>query len=380
MRYAFLPPGDARWADTLHKLAHDFYYIPEYLTLNAKFEEGEAFAFVAEKGDNIFFLPLIVRPVSFSCCDFPDDVFYDAISPYGYSSPLVRGEGGADGFYRESLEIFFRELKKRNVVTMFARLHPLLACPEKLKDYGTLIYHGRTVSINLNSPEREIWQQIRGNHRNGIKRAEDMGQKIFVDRDWDYWDEFIKIYYETMNRNGADPYYYFNPEYFIQMRQTMRRFMHLVIVLCQEEVAAASLFTEVDGIVQYHFSGTADRYLTSGCTKALLYFMILWEKQRGNRILHIGGGLGGKEDSLYHYKAGFSKSRHLFYTWRVITNEEIYSRLIDEWEKCNARQADQIDGFFPAYRKSLLPLVLVTVSAVTEWLRSGPSYIAGFLG
>lgn len=350
MKYAFLTPASLEWLETIEKLSHDFYHLPEYLTLNASFEKGEACAFVAKEGTDILFFPFIVRPVVHTFGNTEYKVFYDAISPYGYS-PLLISQGSPNEFYYQAFNVFCEEMRRKNIIAVFSRLHPILPIHEKLKHHGALVLHGSTVSINLGLSEQEIWCQIRRNYRYEIKRTQALGYKFIVDDDWTYWEQFLAIYYETMQRNKAEDYYYFSPQYFESLKQTMRQHLRLAVILDKNEVASAGIFAEVNGIVQYHFSATADTYLKSGSSKTLLYFMALWEKQRGNNILHLGGGIGGQEDSLFNFKAGFSGSRHPFYTWRFVTNEEVYLELVDVWVQKNGKPADDIYGFFPAYRK-----------------------------
>ena len=50
-------------------------------------------------------------------------------------------------------------------------------------------------------------------------------------------------------------------------------------------------------------------------------------KARGNRVMHLGGGLGGAHDSLFDFKAGFSKDRQPFRTWRVVVDPVRYAEL-----------------------------------------------------
>jgi hypothetical protein len=80
-----------------------------------------------------------------------------------------------------------------------------------------------------------------------------------------------------------------------------------------------------------------------------------WAKQRGNRVYHLGGGLGGSKDSLYEFKAAFSKLRADFYTWRAVVNPDAYHNLVAQWEQRSGAQADETDSYFPAYRKVLEP-------------------------
>jgi len=155
-----------------------------------------------------------------------------------------------------------------------------------------------------------------------------------------------------MTRVEAERYYYFPPWYFTELRESLGGHLHLCIVEIDGQVASAGLFTEICGIVQYHLSGTRDAFLKYCPLKSMFNFMRYWAKDRGDRIFHLGGGVGGRGDTLFEFKAGFSHARHPFYTWRIIVDEPAYSALVGRWESLARIQADGPEGFFPAYRKS----------------------------
>src|SRR5215204_4411370 len=70
----------------------------------------------------------------------------------------------------------------------------------------------------------------------------------------------------------------------------------------------------------------------------------------GARVFHLGGGVGGREDSLFQYKAGFSDRRHEFTTWQWIVDEITYDRLCRERDgQAGSREVDS--AYFPAYRR-----------------------------
>ena len=73
---------------------------------------------------------------------------------------------------------------------------------------------------------------------------------------------------------------------------------------------AAGLFFERQGIVQYHLSGSRRPALRRQPTKLMMDDMVAWAQARGNRVLHLGGGVGGREDSLFHFKAGLLGLAH----------------------------------------------------------------------
>lgn len=85
--------------------------------------------------------------------------------------------------------------------------------------------------------------------------------------------------------------------------------------------------------------------------KTLMDFVRWWAKERGNQTLHLGGGLGGREDALFDFKAGFSEGRYPFRTWRVVADEVAYRALGDDWASRHGAASDGAEGFFPAYRK-----------------------------
>jgi len=114
-------------------------------------------------------------------------------------------------------------------------------------------------------------------------------------------------------------------------------------------VAAVGLFVETNGIVQYHLSGTGDAFRAVQPTKLMMHFVRSWAKDRGNQVLHLGGGVGGHSDSLLQFKVGFSPLRHKFATLRMVIDEGEYSHLVEARDPLLDPGARS--GFFPLYRQ-----------------------------
>ena len=83
----FIQPDDPRWPALLAGTPHDFYHRPEYVAFAAAHSGGKAQAFLVEYGDATLLVPLVVRSLP-SDLDVPPS-WRDAVSPYGYSSPLL---------------------------------------------------------------------------------------------------------------------------------------------------------------------------------------------------------------------------------------------------------------------------------------------------
>ncbi|MEM9507501.1 MAG: FemAB family protein, partial [Cyanobacteria bacterium P01_E01_bin.35] len=106
------------------------------------------------------------------------------------------------------------------------------------------------------------------------------------------------------------------------------------------------------GIVQAHLGGTRTEFLKQSPFNLLLHQMRLWAKARGNKYLHIGGGVGGKKDNLYTFKSGFSKQRHNFFTLRSVIDSARYDDLVQFRAKSINKSVEELEEseFFPAYR------------------------------
>jgi len=238
-------------------------------------------------------------------------------------------------------------LRGAGVVSAFVRLHPLLN-PVPPTGIGTLVRHGETVSIDLTLPTEELWAQTRLNHRRDITRAVRLGYVARMDEDWRHLESFKHLYRATMLSRSAAPFYFFEDAYFDGLRDALGENLHLCVVEKDGVIAAAGLFVETNGIVEYHLSGTGDAFRMVQPTKLMMHFVRGWAKDRGNQVLYLGGGVGGDCDSLLQFKIGFSPLRHPFATLRMVTDEREYGRLV-------AARDPQLDpdarsGFFPLYR------------------------------
>lgn len=345
MQTALLHPDSKRWVALLNSTRHDFYHLPSYLKLAAQETGDEAVAFYASKGDSKFLLPLLLRKVSGT-----ESGVLDAASPYGYPGPLwsLGSNENADEFGHQVIGALHDQLRSSNVVSLFVRFHPILnEMTDLFSQHGVLQHHGPTVSCDLSSDETEMWRQTRRDHRRNINRSKREGHSVAMDEKWAHIEQFLEIYRSTMARVGASPDYYFSKKYFLDLRAALGDKLQLCIVKIGDEVAAAGLFSEIDGIVQFHLSGTHSDFLNHRPSKLMLDFVRRWAAERKNRHFHLGGGLGAKEDSLFEFKAGFSENRHMFSTFRSVVNEPVYQDL------CLSRGLDpRTDSdYFPPYAR-----------------------------
>jgi hypothetical protein len=353
-----LDTASPQWLETLAQMPHDVYQLPQYLELEAARNGAIPEAIVVIEGDQVLFVPYLLR----QCQDvipaalLSADVL-DAISPYGYPGLLLSPAAKATpGFADRAMQALQQTLQSRGVCSLFLRLHPALNQDDvALFAPDTFTANGETVSIDLRL--ENLWAPTRSGHRSTINKCKRLGMVARIVPFLDYLDEFVRIYEETMDRvNATAGYYEFNTAYFRQMHELMGDRLHLCIVEYEGEIACAGLYTESCGIVQSALGGTRDRYVHLSPSSLETDYARDWAKARGNQFLHLGGGVGGSQsDSVYNFKAGFSKLRHPFYTLRLIVDPVNYQHLIDLRAKalnCTVESL-AVSPFFPAYRATV---------------------------
>ncbi|SNY56535.1 GNAT family N-acetyltransferase [Paractinoplanes atraurantiacus] len=338
---ALLDPGAREWKEALQRTGHDIYHLPDYVSLDASLCGGRPAALWYEDAGRHALLPLIVR-------DIPGADRRDAMSPYGYPGLVGSAMPGDRPFWERACAAMVATMREAGLVSAFVRMHPLVPSPQLpvLAEFGTLVRHGETVSMDLTVSVEEMWRQTRADHRNHINRARRAGTRVVFD-DWERLAEWVAVYHDNMRRVGAQPYYFFTYEHLAALHDAIGDRMHLAVALEGDEVVGGNTFFEYDGIATGYVSST--RRAKHRYADELLYDEVRrWCRERGDTAFHLGGGRGGRSDSLFSYKAGFSPRRHAFHTWRVIADPQAYLQLVRDL-KPGADPAD-VAGTFPPYR------------------------------
>jgi Acetyltransferase (GNAT) domain len=358
MSIEIMSPTDLRWQQYLNTVNHDFYHLPGYLELEAKRCEALAEAILIEDGEKSFFLPYLIR----DCRKISDNIefdaveIYDVVSPYGYSGILLDTTERDPDFLKQCWISTHQHWQSRNICSAFLRLHSILN--EDLDreiaqiDRNVACNRSAIVICDLELPLEQLWRQLRKNHRSKIdklKRSGFVTRIVTIER---YLDIFIEIYHENMYRVNAAKDYLFARSYFEDLALALGERLFLIVVEQEETIAAACLFTEFSGIVQYHLGGTRTEFLTQSPKTLLFSRAIEWAKERNNKYLNLGGGLGGRDDSLFHFKSGFSKQTKMFATLCSIVDRDRYDYLLNLRAKVVNRSAAELSDsdFFPAYR------------------------------
>jgi len=340
-----------RWMAVLSEMAqYDFYHLPQYHEIAEGAGEGRGQLFVHRQGEHLIALPLLIRP-----CNAIEGLegvsSLDATSVYGYAGP-VSSDPSPPAQVIAGFQTSLRDaLRSMKVVALFARLHPLIPQSSLIAGLGENTPSGTTVSVDLTQSEEAQVKGLRVNHIRDIKKLRALGATCGHDTS-STLDEFVQIYYETMHRVGAAPHYFFDHDYFTQLDALRGSYVHLFTCVLNDEVIAGGLFFACRGIVQYHLGGTRGGYEALGPMKLILDTVRVWASRQGMHVLHLGGGLGAHEDSLFRFKAGFSHRRHPYATWRWILDQKQCDWMTATKATWNARRGVTFISaeHFPLYR------------------------------
>ena len=289
-------------------------------------------------GEVIIGLPLLIRKV-------PNTSFYDATSVYGYAGPVYKNiseDFDNNHFAHELLEYF----RLHNIVSVFSRLNPFLPQQHNiLNNIGNIEKKGPIVAIDLrkdiNLQRQEFRKRLKG-QLNKVRRH-CIVKKAKTDEEF---QDFIEIYYESMDRVNAKPMYYFNEQYFKVLIKSTSFCTETLLAIHKEtgKVIGASLFFYRNSVVHYHLSGTRDEYLPLMPTKLLIDEMRIRATNLGLTHFNLGGGLSSANDSLLQFKSSFSKNMLDFYVWKLVVKQDVYNEMIEVSDICKKI------AFFPIYR------------------------------
>jgi len=266
----------------------------------------------------------------------------DAITPYGYGGPVAVGpEPPVERFY----DAYESWCYSAGVVSTFIRFHPLF---ENQRQAPAAVHVERladTVAWSLD-PELDLFAELHPKHRNKVRKARAAGLEVAVHEAPDSLSGFATLYDATMSRLGADEFYFFPPDYWQALVDGLRERIVLAEARFGDELAAAALCFATPPWLHYHVSGTSERGREAAAANLALFEAASWGQKQGLEQFHLGGGAGGREDTLFHFKQRFFPSgRREASVGKLVHDAEAYRALTGLPEV-------RLDGYFPAYRKS----------------------------
>lgn len=323
----------------------DIYFEPAYAALyQTKDSEAVEYRFETNYGviTNLFLKRKIDIEIG------ADAPYYDLVTPYGYGGPVIHSvaAGRKDDLIAAYMEDFLEYTRAQHIVAEFVRFHPIIGNGVDFQEAYNAIYDRKTVGTRL-TYEDVIATEFSRHRRKDIRRIlKNPDIHYEIDEHPDSLDEFVAVYYSTMDRDQADDYYYFGKAYFRQMLERFPDHITTGKVFLGNQLIAMGVYFRYGRFLHAHLSGTISEYLEYSPAYILKYALALYGHEKGYEVIHYGGGSSPSPDnSLYRFKREFGKNTEFdFYLAKKVWNAEVYQKL------CEAKGTDMNTGFFPAYR------------------------------
>lgn len=313
-----------------------------YGKLYESIEDGELTIFNFEneygKVKNMF----IKRKIPFN---LENKEFFDIVTPYGYGGPVVEETSDEQKLLADYFEAFSNYCQINNIITEFIRFDLFENTQIRESFYGDVSLVGNNIVRDLSIP---VNKDIRKNILRNAKLAKENGIKIIFDNTGEHVDKFLEVYYSTMERNGAEDYYYFNKSFFEQIHKTMRdQFLYLHAVMDGKVISTALVLIGKERSFGF-LAGTLKDYYVYHPEALVELTTIQWLKDKGLTKYILGGGHKG-EDGIYLHKKGYARhGDHPFYVGKKVHDPVIYEKLIQLRQTLG--NFDMETSFFPKYR------------------------------
>ena len=319
----------ARWDAVLAEAGvTDVYYSRGFLAASAVLVDGVPVLLeLRSKDGTVLFACLLRRD--------PPDV----VSPYGYGGPMG---AGPDPPLERFPAAYAAWCRARGAVSSFVVFHPLTGSAESP---ASALFHrvplGATVAWPLSGCD--LLDGMHRHHRRLVRRAQAEGLEVTVDPAPTELASFAALYEETMRRLQASQFYFFPPRYW----RTLVSGVALVRVDVRQDgrLLASVLGMGTPPWLHYHLGARSEASNRAGASHLALYQLAAWAQAHGFETLHLGGGVGGRPDSLFEFKLRFAPDARVGVAiGKAVHDTERYLRLA-------GADAVDWDGFFPAYRE-----------------------------
>jgi hypothetical protein len=329
------------WNNLLKEMnSYDFYHSYDYHHILKKDNETPILILYSKEDCKIA-IPFLKRKVL-------NTKYFDLTSVHGYLGPITNKHEILNFIsnFQEELHGF---LFKNNFISAFSKLNSFIELQtDILNNLGTITNVGVQVYFDLTETiedQRSAYQKSLKRQINKIKRS------CYVKKatTHDEINTFINIYYENMDRIGADRSFYYPKEYFYHLMACDLFDIDIYLIALEEtdEIISGSFFVKCPDIIQCELTGTKSDFLFLSPSKAGIDQMRIDATTEGtSKFLNLGGGIGGLNGPLVsRYKLPFSKKIKPLNVWKYIVNEQVYSELTKDLRE----QYPDID-FFPLYR------------------------------
>lgn len=334
------------WNETVRSFPdYDVFYLHEYVTafMNENKKNGEPVLLLYTNAQDRAMNVVFRRDIS------QDDKlegkietgeYFDLVSPYGYG-----GFWGDVSDYTDLNDTYNRFCISQHYICEFVRF-------ELFSDYsehydGEVETRTHNVVRNLEMPLDDLWMDFKQKVRKNVKKANSFGLQIIIENTDDHLDDFLDIYYSTMDRSNAENEYYFSKPFYETLNVMKNNIMYFHVIHEGKIISTELVIYGAENCYSY-LGGTNRDYFDLRPNDFLKYEIIKWAKEKGLKNFVLGGGYGA-DDGIFQYKTCLAPKGIVdFYIGRKVFDKENYQKLLDIRAEDNPECIPS--DYFPQYR------------------------------
>lgn len=336
-----------RYLELIPIESQDVYFTPEYYKLYEERGDGKVQCFIFEDEGSVAIYPYLLNPISPLGYNL-DMEYYDIQGAYGYNGVITNNE--SEEFLSSFFSLFDEFCAENKIVAEFLRINPLLSNPLEKRLNFSLIHDRENIYLNLLSDsifETDFAYSTRKNIRKAIKNGLYFEYVYGNNLNKIQLQAFLAIYNDTMRRNNADAYYYFDNEFFSKIGKQLREKALFVFVIYEGVYISCELVLLGNSIAYSFLGGTLNDYYHLRPNDFLKYNVIQTLKSIGLKFLLLGGG----PDGVLRYKKTFSVNGSIpFFIGKKIHLKEKYADIVNQWELKNPEKVESLSNIILKYR------------------------------
>lgn len=340
-------PGERRlWEEAWRRTGEgDLFAHPDFVAAAALAGERPACAVMTFPGGAEIYYPFIVRPITHDAAGAPfEGDLHDLCTPLVYGGPM--GQDASEAQIGEFWSEMRSWAQEERVVSEVIRFTPV---PRLRLPYpGTLREQAPHIVVDLDGlTEQDVIARLHKSVRRRYRKACDAGLTLRIVIDESGIEDFMRIHSETMIRAGAHEKFHVDADFLRMIHRAVPGQVVYVFADDGEEPLSAEMMVFRDGSSYAYLAGTLTDALSGNSTTLAAVGAMLMARERGSREHVLAGGVTNTvEDSLLHFKRGFTRDGDREY----FTGEQIF--LPHEYERLCAPAQEHRAGatFFPFYR------------------------------
>ena len=337
----------------LPELNQDIYFDPRYYKISQKSGCSSAECFVYSEGNDFILYPYLKRSLKKLSFDHKYQNYFDIEGAYGLNGAASNAEYSKERipFFNNFSNTFKNYCIDNNIIAEFTRFnslyknHKYFTHTENVKINESVIINLSHKNLMKDRYEHSVRKNIKKAERNNLYCTTVKGSEITEEQ----LEQFINIYEETMLRNQASNFFYFDKKFYNNMNHEMGDDILYFFIYKDKKCVSTELVLKGRKVAYSYLGGTNSEYYVYGANVFLKHNIIKYLKNEGLEYFYLGGGMT-IGDEIFNYKKKFSKNGVIdFFVGKKIHNKNVYNDIMLLWEKNNSDKIEKYKNILTRY-------------------------------